>query len=79
MFYCTRLDWDARQILSTYACRWAIECTFSLQAAHGPRGTSQPRAEAIERTRPMAFFLIVVWNMDQAMSWFRFPLSDRGT
>ena len=28
MFYCTKLDWTARQILSTYACRWAIECTF---------------------------------------------------
>jgi DDE superfamily endonuclease len=25
MFYCTKLDWTARQILSTYACRWAIE------------------------------------------------------
>ena len=28
MFYCTKLDWTARQILSAYACRWAIECTF---------------------------------------------------
>ena len=28
MFYCTHLAWDVRQILSTYACRWAIECTF---------------------------------------------------
>ena len=28
MFYCTKLEWTARQILSTYACRWAIECTF---------------------------------------------------
>lgn len=28
MFYCTNLDWTASQILSTYACRWAIECTF---------------------------------------------------
>jgi hypothetical protein len=25
MFYCTRLDWTAREILSAYACRWAIE------------------------------------------------------
>src|SRR3954447_12066811 len=24
MFYCTKLDWTARQILSAYACRWAI-------------------------------------------------------
>ena len=28
MFYYTRLDWDARQVLSAYACRWAIEVTF---------------------------------------------------
>src|SRR5208337_4862902 len=28
MFYCTKLDWTAREILSAYACRWAIECTF---------------------------------------------------
>jgi SRSO17 transposase len=25
MFYCTQLDWTARQILSASACRWAIE------------------------------------------------------
>jgi hypothetical protein len=30
MFYCTKLDWEARQVLSTYACRWAIECTFKI-------------------------------------------------
>ena len=28
IFYCTKLDWTAREILSVYACRWAIECTF---------------------------------------------------
>jgi len=28
MFYCTRLDWSARTILSTYAGRWSIEVTF---------------------------------------------------
>ena len=28
MFYSTKLDWTARQILSAYACRWATECTF---------------------------------------------------
>ena len=28
MFYCTKLDWTARQILSAYSYRWAIECTF---------------------------------------------------
>jgi hypothetical protein len=28
MFYCTCLDWDARQILSEYSARWSIEVTF---------------------------------------------------
>jgi hypothetical protein len=28
MFYCTRVEWDARQILSGYANRWAIEKAF---------------------------------------------------
>ncbi|MGF1583450.1 MAG: transposase, partial [Gemmataceae bacterium] len=28
VFYSTKLDWSARQILSAYACRWSIECTF---------------------------------------------------
>ena len=41
MFYCTKLDWTARQILSAYACRWAIECTFEnckqLLGLGGPR------------------------------------------
>ena len=23
-----KTDWTARQVLSAYACRWAIECTF---------------------------------------------------
>jgi hypothetical protein len=25
MFYCTKTDWTARQVLSAYSCRWAIE------------------------------------------------------
>ena len=25
MFYCTKLDWSARQILTVYSYRWAIE------------------------------------------------------
>ena len=29
MFYCTKTDWTARQVLSAYACRWAIEMSHS--------------------------------------------------
>jgi hypothetical protein len=28
LFYCTKLAWDARTLLSTYAGRWALEVTF---------------------------------------------------
>ncbi len=28
MFYCTKLDWSVREILTAYSYRWAIECTF---------------------------------------------------
>ena len=58
MFYCTRLDWDARQVLSTSACRWAIECTFGNCKQLMGLGEQANRApKAIERTAPMAFFL----------------------
>jgi SRSO17 transposase len=65
MSYCTKLDWDARQVLSTYACRWAIECTFENCKQLMGLGEQASRVpKAIERTAPMAFFLysiVVVW------------------
>ena len=45
MFYCTKLDWTPRQILTAYSYRWAIECTFSMGQA--------PR-DAGARFRPIA-------------------------
>jgi hypothetical protein len=65
MFYCTRLDWDARQILSCYAGRWAIEVTF--ENCKQLLGLAEPAnrvPRAVERTAPMAlvlYSLIVVW------------------
>ena len=56
MFYCTKLDWTARQILSTYACRWAIECTFENckqllgledPANRAPQGGRTDRADGV--------------------------------
>lgn len=65
MFYCTRLDWDARQILSTYAARWAIEVTFeNCKQLLGLEDPANRKPKAIERTAPMAlvlYSLIVVW------------------
>jgi SRSO17 transposase len=77
MFYCTKRDWTARQILSTYACRWAIECTFeNCKQLLGLEDPANRRPKAVERTAPMALMLytmIVVW-FHQTGHWsLRFP------
>jgi hypothetical protein len=65
MFYCTKLDWDARQILSTYACRWAIECTFeNCKQFLGLEDPANRLPKAVQRTAPMAlvlYTLIILW------------------
>jgi hypothetical protein len=77
MFYCTQLDWDVRQILSTYACRWAIECTFeNCKQLMGLGEQANRVPKAIERTTPMAFFLysvVVVWFHQVGHEFVRFP------
>ncbi len=78
MFYCTKLDWDARQILSTYACRWAIECTFeNCKQLMGLGEQANRVPKAVERTAPMAFFLysiVVVWFARVGQEFVRFPV-----
>jgi len=77
MFYCTNLDWSARQILSLYACRWAIECTF--EACKQFLGLEDPANRlplAVQRTAPMALFLytvVVVWFHQIGHRFLRFP------
>jgi DDE superfamily endonuclease len=77
MFYATRLDWDARTILSLYAARWSIEVTF--ENAKGLLGLEQPAGrtpQAVERTAPMAlvvYSLIVVWFHRVGHRWVRYP------
>ncbi len=65
MFYCTRLDWEARQILSCYAGRWAIEVTFeNCKQLLGLDEPANRKPLAVQRTAPMAlllYSLIVVW------------------
>ena len=56
MFYCTKLDWTARQILSAYACRWAIECASqNCKQLLGLEDPANRLPKAVERTAPMAF------------------------
>jgi hypothetical protein len=65
MFYCTRLDWGARQILSCYAGRWAIEVTFeNCKQLLGFDESANRKPLAVQRTAPMAlvlYSLIVIW------------------
>jgi len=76
MFSCTKLEWTARQILSTYAYRWAIECTF--EACKQLLGLEDPAnrlPKAVERTAPLALFLyslVVVWFHQTGHRFLRF-------
>jgi hypothetical protein len=76
-FYCTRLDWDARQILSAYAARWAIECTFENSKQYlGLEDPANRTPRAVQRTAPLAlvlYSLVVVWFHQAGQSWLRFP------
>jgi hypothetical protein len=78
MFYCTKLDWTAREILSAYACRWAIECTFeNCKQLLGLEDPANRLARAVERTAPMAlilYSLVAVWFHQTGHHFVRFPL-----
>lgn len=77
MFYCTKLDWGARQILSTYAYRWAIECTFeNCKQFLGLEDPANRLPNAVQRTAPMAFILyslVVAWFHQTGHRFLRFP------
>jgi hypothetical protein len=77
MFYCTKLDWAARQVLSAYACRWAIECTFEFcKQFLGLEDPANRLPRAVERTAPMAMFiytLVVVWFHREGYRSVQFP------
>ena len=77
MFYCTKLDWTAREILSAYACRWAIECTFeNCKQFLGLEDPANRLPKAVTRTAPMALFLytlVVVWFHKTGHQFLRFP------
>jgi hypothetical protein len=78
MFYCTKLDWTARQILSTYSYRWAIECTFeNCKQLLGLEDPANRLPKAVERTAPMAlilYSLVVVWFHQTGHRLLHFPL-----
>jgi SRSO17 transposase len=77
MFYCTKLDWTAHQILTAYACRWAIECTFeNCKQFLGLEDPANRLPMAVARTAPMALFiytLVVVWFHQTGHRLVHFP------
>ena len=77
MFYCTDLSLTARQILSTYAGRWAIECTFENSKQFlGLEDPANRVRGAVRRTAPFALFLyslIVVWFHQVGHTLAQFP------
>jgi hypothetical protein len=77
MFYCTRLDWTARQILSTYAARWSIEVTFENGKQRlGLEDPANRKEKAVRRTAPMAlvlYSLVVLWFHREGYRHVQFP------
>jgi hypothetical protein len=77
MFSCTRLGWDARQILGAYACRWSIAVTFANSKPFlGLEDPANRLPLAVRRTAPLAlvlYSLIVVWFQRLGHGWLRFP------
>jgi hypothetical protein len=77
MFYCTNLAWGARQILSVYANRWAIECAFEdCKQFLGLEDPANRLPLAVQRTAPMAllsYTLVIVWCHVAGHRWLRFP------
>jgi hypothetical protein len=77
MFYCTKLDWGPRQILATYAHRWAIECAFENSKQFlGLEDPANRLPQAVARTAPMALLLhtlVIVWFHVTGHRHLRFP------
>jgi hypothetical protein len=77
MFYSTLLDWSARQILSCYAGRWAIEVTFeNSKQLLGLEDPANRTARAVPRTAPVAlvlYSLVVAWFHQVGHLQVQFP------
>lgn len=76
-FYGTRRDWDAPQILATYALRWSIEVTFENgKQLLGFEDSANRKEKAVRRTAPMAlvlYSLIVLWFHREGHRHLQFP------
>ena len=77
MFYCTRLDWDARAILSHYAARWSVEVMhFNAKQMMGLEDPANRTPLAVQRTAPLGlvlYGLTLVWFHREGHRSVRFP------
>jgi hypothetical protein len=77
IFYCTNLEMDVRQILGTYAHRWAIEVThYDAKQLLGLEDPANRLPLAVQRTAPMAMFLYsltVLWYAQHGHAHLQFP------
>lgn len=77
IFYCTNLKMNVRQILGTYAHRWAIEVThYDAKQFLGLEDPANRVPLAVQRTAPMAMFLYsltVLWYAEHGHEHLQFP------
>lgn len=77
IFYCTLLDWNAKQILSTYASRWSIEVAFENgKQMLGFEDPANRLPKAVQRTAPMAMLLVslvTLWFHQHGHPHVQFP------
>jgi hypothetical protein len=58
MFYCTRIDWNARAILTHYAWRWSVEVMhYNAKQMMGLEDPANRTAQAVQRTAPVGLAL----------------------
>lgn len=76
-FYCTRLDWEVRAVLSAYASRWALEVTFeAAKQVLGLEDAANRLPKAVQRTAPLAlllYSLVVLWFDEGGHEHVQFP------
>jgi len=77
IFYCTLLDWTAKNILSTYASRWSIEVAFENgKQMLGFEDPANRLPKAVQRTAPLAMLLVslvTLWFHQHGHRHVRFP------
>jgi hypothetical protein len=77
IFYCSLLDWTAKQILSTYASRWSIEVAFENgKQMLGFEDPANRLPKAVQRTAPMAMLLVslvTLWFHKTGHRYVKFP------